>query len=481
MHFIPALALAIVANSGTRSADSLALRACQIPNVVGDVRCGTLTVPEDRQRPNGRTIDLYIVVLAPTGPSPSADAIVWLPGGPGGGVARDAPGLAFTYSALRARHTIILMDPRGTGASGALLCDLDDAAADDYGTYFREFMPAARVRACRERLERSHDLTRYTTEAIADDIESLRRALNVPRLNLVGTSGGTRQAQVYQRRYPDNVRSMVLAGVVSHGFRMPISYARDAQRAFDILVRDCAADDRCSRAFPDPAGDLRTVLAQLERAPVRVAITRPGRSADTAVVTRDIFAETLRAQMYSMVGASRIPMVLRRGAAGDFLPFANFVLPNRRPPPNPEGVAVGHFLTLTCADDLARIRDHEIASATANSFLRDYRVRQQIDACKLWPKATLSREYFEAPKVSRVPVLFISGEADPVTPPRWAEEAATYLPNSASLVFAHGGHVPINTMCGVMTIAAFLERGSPDGLDVSCGKNFRRPPFVLEP
>jgi pimeloyl-ACP methyl ester carboxylesterase len=274
---------------------------------------------------------------------------------------------------------------------------------------------------------------------------------------------------------------MVLAGVVPHGFRMPISYARDAQRAFDILVRDCAADPGCHRAFPDPAGDLRTVLGRLERAPVRVAIPRTAQRSDTAVITRDIFAEELRSQMYGMVSASRIPLVLRRAALGDFLPFVSFVLPNRRPPPDPEAVAIGHFLALTCAGDVARITDDEIPSASAITFLRDYRVRQQIEACKLWPKAALSREYFDPPQVSRVPVLFISGDADPVTPPRWAEEAAKYLPNSASLVFPHGGHVPVGSACGVTTMADFLDRASPRALDVSCVKNFRRPPFVVEP
>jgi pimeloyl-ACP methyl ester carboxylesterase len=476
-----ALALALALRPAAQPVAPLALRACQIPGVAGDVRCGTLTVPENRQRPSGRTIALDVVVLAAAGRSPAPDPIVWLPGGPGGSITPGAAAIAFTYAALRESRSIILMDPRGTGKSGALLCDLDDAGADNYATYFREFMPPARVRACRQRLERGHDLTQYSTEAIADDIESLRRALGVRSLNLVGVSGGTRQAQVYQRRHPNSVRSMVLAGVVPHGFRMPLSYARDAQRAFDVLVRDCAADAACHRAFPDPAGDLRTVLARLERSPVRVPIARPGRQADTAIITRDVFAEELRTQMYGMASASRIPLVLRRAALGDFLPFATFVLPNRRPPPDPEPVAIGHFLALTCADDLARIREDEIAPASANTFLRDYRVRQQIEACKLWPTAALSREYFEAPKVSRVPVLFISGDADPVTPPRWADEAAKYLPNSTSLVFAHGGHVPINAPCAVTRIAAFLERGSPNGLDVSCAKHFPRPPFVIEP
>jgi pimeloyl-ACP methyl ester carboxylesterase len=457
---------------------TLLLADCTIPTVPGEARCGTFTVPEDRSRPNANRISLRIIVLRATGANPAPDPVVPIPGGPGGAVTAGAATWARVLAEAREQRAILLVDPRGTGASGELSCDLDDAN-DNLGAYVRDFLPPDRVRACRAELERRTDLSMYSTEIIARDLDDLRVALGIDRFNLYGVSGGTRQAQIYQRMYPRQVRSMILAGVVAHGFRMPLSYARDAQRAFDLLARDCSADARCRDAYPDVRGDLGIVLERLSAAPARVAIPRAGRAADTAVITRDIFAEKLRSQMYTPVGASRLPLVLRHAATGDFMPFVRLVLPNLQPPP-PETVAMGHFLAITCTEDVARINDVETRRETANTFLGAYRVSQQVEACKLWPRASLSRDHFSAPSVSRVPTLFISGDADPVTPPRWAELAAGYLPNSAHLVFPHGGHVPFATPCATRVVAAFLRSTNPASLDITCATNFARPPFALE-
>ncbi|MBK6845109.1 MAG: alpha/beta hydrolase [Gemmatimonadetes bacterium] len=42
--------------------------------------------------------------------------------------------------------------------------------------------------------------------------------------------------------------------------------------------------------------------------------------------------------------------------------------------------------------------------------------------------------------VSRVPTLILSGEMDPITPPRWGSNAAATLVNSRHLVLPHLSH-----------------------------------------
>ena len=64
------------------SADTLALKPCDLPGVEG-ARCGSLTVPENPSKPEGRSIDLRVVVLDATGDSPQPDPIFFLAGGPG--------------------------------------------------------------------------------------------------------------------------------------------------------------------------------------------------------------------------------------------------------------------------------------------------------------------------------------------------------------------------------------------------------------
>jgi pimeloyl-ACP methyl ester carboxylesterase len=73
----------------------------------------------------------------------------------------------------------------------------------------------------------------------------------------------------------------------------------------------------------------------------------------------------------------------------------------------------------------------------ANTFLGDYRLQQQREACALWPRATLPDNYSEPTKAD-APVLILTGEWDPVTPPANGDAVARNLPNSLHVVVPHG-------------------------------------------
>jgi hypothetical protein len=59
------------------------LQECDGPGRGTPARCGTLSVPEDRSRPDGRQIALNIVVIPAADPDPSAPPLYDLAGGPG--------------------------------------------------------------------------------------------------------------------------------------------------------------------------------------------------------------------------------------------------------------------------------------------------------------------------------------------------------------------------------------------------------------
>lgn len=48
------------------------------------VKCGYLTVPEDREDPESGTIQLAVAVFSARGDAPAPDPIIYLDGGPGG-------------------------------------------------------------------------------------------------------------------------------------------------------------------------------------------------------------------------------------------------------------------------------------------------------------------------------------------------------------------------------------------------------------
>ena len=84
-------------------------------------RCGQLTVPENRRKPNGRTITLSVAIIPAASANPKPDPIVWLAGGPGDDAITEIP-MALAGDLNRDRD-VIFMSQRGTySAKPSLTC-----------------------------------------------------------------------------------------------------------------------------------------------------------------------------------------------------------------------------------------------------------------------------------------------------------------------------------------------------------------------
>lgn len=454
------------------------LRSCQVPSLLGlTTLCATIPVPENRAIKGGRVLELRVVVIPPESAGPELEPIVPMPGGPGQGAIDAGNSWIRILNAAREHRAVVLHDPRGTASSGALDCDFSDGPSHP-ASYIHDFAPPEKVRACAASLSRQADLTQYTTDAVAADLADILTALGYQRANLFGVSGGTRQAFIFAQHYPMRVRTLTLGGVVPPGFKLPLHYAQDFERSFDLLAADCGRDPSCHAAYPDPRRDLNAVIGRLERNPARVPVPRLGPAPDTAIITRGIFLERIRTMLYSQSQALSVPYVVHQAARGDFDPFVG----PQVPPPGgtipPDGIAMGHYLAITCSEDLDRISAAERRAAAEATSLGDYRVQQQMDACRLFPHAKLPDSHFVFQPLS-IPALLISGDADPVTPPRWAESIKQYLPRARHVVFPTGWHVPIGTPCGADLETRFILAGEASALDFSCAATLRRPPFRI--
>ncbi|HEU4786560.1 MAG TPA: alpha/beta hydrolase, partial [Gemmatimonadaceae bacterium] len=169
-------------------------------------------------------------------------------------------------------------------------------------------------------------------------------------------------------------------------------------------------------------------------------------------------------------------------AQGDFAPLAEFALGSRRNLVN--SVGQGLYLSVTCSEDLPFMSASDAERAAANTFLGDYRYKQQRAACDAWVRGPVPADR-AAPVRADTPTLLFSGSWDPVTPASNAEKVASTLPHSLSIVVPAGGHgyggIPGAGTCVSTITTQFVERGSTDGVDVSCVKNLHRPPFPTQP
>src|ERR1700678_3973061 len=73
---------------GASNSGRLTLAPCRLPGVFSEVRCGTLSVPEDRLKPQGKAISLNVAVVPAVSGAPKPDPVFILAGGPGQAAAK---------------------------------------------------------------------------------------------------------------------------------------------------------------------------------------------------------------------------------------------------------------------------------------------------------------------------------------------------------------------------------------------------------
>ena len=483
MRFVFVLVLVLSASLQTSSAGpqnggTIAWTPCELRGVPGSAKCGTFEVFENRATRSGRKIGMNILVLPATGDKREADPLFYFAGGPGSGSSEDAPGIAQVFAKVREHRDLVFVDQRGTGKSHALDCTLYNP--NDQQSYLGYFFPLEDVRKCRADLETKADLTLYTTSIAMDDIDDVRAALGYDKINLFGGSYGTRAAMVYLRQHPRHVRTVMLQGVSPTNMYLPLDYPQQTERALQGVLAECVADEACNKAFPNLKSEAKAVLERLIKGPVAVEVRLQNSTTAKVSLSRDLAAEAIRYMLYNPVAATRIPLFLHLAAEGNFTPLTQAALNFRK-------VLVGTgsngmYLTVTCAEDLPWIKPGEGERNAQNTFLGDYRLRQQREACALWPRAKVASDYFK-PVRSDLPVLILTGEWDPVTPPANGDFVARTMPNSLHIIVPHGAHGLgglEGTECLDRLVTEFVERGTSKGLDTACVKNIRRRGFVLK-
>lgn len=459
--------LACAAVQGATPASHVELAPCKLPELDTPARCGELRLPENPELPQGRQLRIAFAVVPATGARALPDPIVPLMGGPGEDTLSAAGVMAERFHGLRDERDLLLVDQRGTGQSSALRCHLHDPG--NAAQNLHHLMPPAAVQACGRELARNADLTQYTYLHFARDLEAVRIALGYGPLNLSAGSYGTRAAQVYLRAYPDSVRTAYMGSVVPIDVVTPLTMAKASQALFESTLDSCAAESGCRAAFPRLRDEFDQTLERLDAGSVQVAV--PG-STTVAPVGRGRYVEWLRSRLYRPGTAAQVPWLIHQAHAGNWSPVVDGIFAQAREIDAAYGF--GLFYSITCAEDIAFMREGDIEASSGNTFLGDYRVRQQQAACEHWPKATLPKGYRD-PIHSPVPTMFVSGDLDAASPLWFTGRVAPGFANRIEIVARGQGHTEWSDCIG-KSYQRFVESGSARHIDSSC-ESVPRPPF----
>ncbi len=453
------------------------LKPCKVPGVKGEVDalCAVHQVWENRAAKSGRRIGLKVVVLPALAAHPKPDPIFFFGGGPGEAIASE--GGFFADNPLRQDRDFVFVNQRGTADPDKLACEL--GGHEDYlQSYLGEMFPVAAVTECRDRLAKKYDLTLYTTDLAIDDFDEVRSWLGYAKINVWGGSYGTRAAQVYARRHPRSVRVVVLEGAVPMDETLPITHAAAGQRSLDLLTTWCEKDAACHGKFPDFRQEFLTVMDRLRHEPVTVEVRHPRTHKAVQVrVAWNVVADGVRWALYTPQVSARLPLMIHQAATGDYAPLAQASVNSRLGAI--DGLTMGLFFSVTCAEDIPFIDPAQVPARTANTFLGDYRVKQQTAACAVWPRARIEPSHRE-PVHTDLPFLVINGERDPVTPPDFGPRVTRAMTHAVRILVPWGTHNS-DDPCTDKIQQVFIEKGTGDGLDLSCVDKIQMTPFVLEP
>ena len=414
-------------------------------------------------------------VFPHTGTSAS-EPIVAMEGGPGYGSIDSADSYRFMLGSLLRTHDLILMDQRGTGASGAIDCPPLQGGVGDY---------VALTTACARSLGGA--ATAFGSAAAADDLAAILDGLGVSKADVYGDSYGTYLAQVFALRHPDRTRALILDGAYDDGFD-PL--ARDAAAAMRRTWRTlCARAGTCEGVL----GQLSALSRELERRPL------VGRGVDgngarrTVRLTAPALAQLVYDGTYSFAIERDLPAALDALAAGDRRPILRLAAEDLGSTGNggdPSAYSAGAYMAISCHDypvawdpdadvstrrahlreALAGIGRHAFAPFSNDAWLRSIYEEQLVYGCLRWPAPPSD----DPPAPTRLehpdlPVLVINGEFDVTTPLANAATAAAAWPGATLVETENEIHVSAlydYEECASAIVRRFIRMLQPG--DTSC-------------
>jgi len=455
------------------SAQTASLQPCRLRGVVHEALCGSVQRPLDPVRPQAVTIDVHFAVLPALARNKLDDPVFFIAGGPGQSAIELAGPLAAQFMRLSNRRDLVFVDQRGTGRSAPLRCDDDADLLRPLAESTDEALQLQRLAACRARLSTlpHGDLRHYGTTVAMADLDAVRAALGVARINLVAASYGTRAALEYMRLFPHVVRRAVLDGVAPADMVLPVSFSADNQAALDGLFDWCAADAECHARHSALRQKWQALFDSLPR---EVALVHPYSGREERVrLTREALLGMVRGPLYVPALAAGLPQAIADAADGRFAPLVGLGAAMSGPGRN---LYSGMHFSVVCSEDLPR-RPLATPEPEAAQFGQAFaRVYQQ--ACADWPRGTIERGFYTTP-VAPAATWLLSGGDDPATPPRHAARVAQALGSKARhTVVAHGGHGVMALPCMSDAVQRFIDAASDDDalqVDADCAAAVPRP------
>ena len=439
------------------------------PKVTGYL-CGSLHVPIDYGLPSRGTLSLAVIEHSVPD---SKGVIVFNPGGPGESGVLILPILAsFVPTSVRSQFTLVSFDERGTGSSDPLLCGPTPAAASSAvaGTLAAARTFSGLDGSCRSRYPELFPTVDTTTSA--RDMNSLRMALGVDRINYYGLSYGTVLGSVYRQLFPSHVRSMVLDGAVDANLSLSADATFEApaiQTALEHALSSCPALSGCALGS-NPVGSYEQLAARLTQTP----LPPPGDGDNIPVTVGDLMTATLLYLSAPTLTPGYFP-ALSAAIAGNGAPLRSVAL-GLETDLNGNSL-VGALWSITCNDAAAHPNGAGTASLARTLAARfplggAEAVANNLIGCPGWTGSTGAVAHL-AP-IRNQPPLIIGNTFDPNTPYAVARRLAPAVGGQLVTYVGYGHSWLLNgsaNICMQEVVSSYLIDGTLPAPGTRCASS----------
>ncbi|MEO1049251.1 MAG: alpha/beta fold hydrolase [Bacteroidota bacterium] len=464
LHLLSALILLTIiscSESKTQShfSDKITLGDCpsSISGYNGRVACGYLEVPENREKNNGKVIQLAFARIKSEKSNPKKDPVVYLMGGPGGGALQI--GRFWVSHPLTKERDLILLDQRGTGYSKPALCanftdDVLAIIAKDIKAEEEYPLIQQAAEACRKGLLADDvDLGAFNSIQNAADLDDLRKALGYETWNLFGGSYGTRLALTAMRYHPEGIRSVILSGSFPPNVNMYDGLIPNFRRSLGVVFDACAADPYCNSKYPDLSTHFFEAIASLDKDPV--SITYNG---DEYVINAQDALLIAHQFLYDRTTISRFPefAYALKERNIDIIRNAFIIMATRA-----GAINFGMYFSVQAYEELPFHKEDSYQNTLeAIPELKPGIAffNSELQVLKGWHKERAEPIENQAVE-SDIPTLIMAGEYDPITPPSNGRLTQQGLSNSHFYEFAGRSHTLFGD-CSNDLMIAFLNNPS---------------------
>jgi pimeloyl-ACP methyl ester carboxylesterase len=449
-----------------------------------DVQCGSMTVPERRSRPDGRTITVAAAVVhAPSSP-PKRDPIVFLDGGPSfGAISPFALGSYFSGAAFAENRDIVLVDTRGTGFARPRLGCPEFDRADVSSFYSKPFVGSSYVRdfsdavvACHTRLSATGtDLSAYNSAESAADLNDLRRALGYRRWNLLAISADGVLGLTYMRLYPKGIRSAIIDSGQSVQHLGELDYLRGLTQELERVFAGCAANPACNATYPGIRTVFFSLVDDLQEHPRVIALPdftpQPVKLRVAGVdFYLDALFELFPGDRFAPETIHSLLSEIWRSAHGQLDAVYRERLGTGPVTNNTDTFfAQGKTMSYVCRDIVGFITRDDLSNAARDipalgPYFRDPNFGLPVGptGCRIRSVGVADPAQHQ-PVRSRIPTLVLAGEYDGGVPPLIVRQIPPTLPNSFFYEFPAGAHLQladynVASPCARSIAGQFLDR-----------------------